>query len=290
MPTETFVDELWEGQPPTTALKGVQVYVSHLRKALDEGLLRRGPPATCSVLSRTLLDAALFESLLARGQGLLADDPRGAGELLREALDFGAAHRWRSSAISRSPATRSADSKRSTSLRSSRTPGSRSRTRPARNGRRRSSRRSRRSIPCVRACTVSSCSRSTGPAGRPRRSRPTSGCATRWSSNADSSPARHSNELEHAILVQDPALDLPAGSPPTIESEDRVQLVPTRPDLGEHRLKDIPGAVSIFQLGSERFPPLKTISNTNLPVRRARSSAGSVSWASCSPRSAAHGW
>ncbi len=36
-------------------------------------------------------------------------------------------------------------------------------------------------------------------------------------------------------------------------------------DLGEHRLKDIPEAVSIFQLGSERFPPLKTISNTNLP-------------------------
>ena len=36
-------------------------------------------------------------------------------------------------------------------------------------------------------------------------------------------------------------------------------------DLGEHRLKDIPAAVSIFQLGSERFPPLKTISNTNLP-------------------------
>jgi predicted ATPase/class 3 adenylate cyclase len=36
-------------------------------------------------------------------------------------------------------------------------------------------------------------------------------------------------------------------------------------DLGEHRLKDIEGPVSIFQLGSERFPPLKTISNTNLP-------------------------
>ena len=36
-------------------------------------------------------------------------------------------------------------------------------------------------------------------------------------------------------------------------------------DLGEHRLKDIPEAVSIFQLGSKRFPPLKTISNTNLP-------------------------
>ena len=36
-------------------------------------------------------------------------------------------------------------------------------------------------------------------------------------------------------------------------------------DLGEHRLKDFEGAVAIFQLGSERFPPLKTISNTNLP-------------------------
>ena len=36
-------------------------------------------------------------------------------------------------------------------------------------------------------------------------------------------------------------------------------------DLGEHRLKDIEGAVSIYQLGEKTFPPLKTISNTNLP-------------------------
>jgi predicted ATPase len=36
-------------------------------------------------------------------------------------------------------------------------------------------------------------------------------------------------------------------------------------ELGEHRLKDFAEPVSIFQLGSERFPPLKTISNTNLP-------------------------
>ena len=37
-------------------------------------------------------------------------------------------------------------------------------------------------------------------------------------------------------------------------------------DLGEHRLKDISEAVSIFQLGDSSFPPLKTISNTNLPT------------------------
>jgi predicted ATPase/class 3 adenylate cyclase len=36
-------------------------------------------------------------------------------------------------------------------------------------------------------------------------------------------------------------------------------------DLGEHRLKDFQDPVGIFQLGSDRFPPLKTISNTNLP-------------------------
>jgi predicted ATPase/class 3 adenylate cyclase len=36
-------------------------------------------------------------------------------------------------------------------------------------------------------------------------------------------------------------------------------------ELGEHRLKDIPEPVAIYQLGDGRFPPLKTISNTNLP-------------------------
>jgi predicted ATPase/class 3 adenylate cyclase len=36
-------------------------------------------------------------------------------------------------------------------------------------------------------------------------------------------------------------------------------------DLGEHRLKDIDAPVYLFQLGADRFPPLKTISNTNLP-------------------------
>jgi hypothetical protein len=36
-------------------------------------------------------------------------------------------------------------------------------------------------------------------------------------------------------------------------------------DLGEHRLKDFSEPVWIFQLGEQRFPPLKTISNTNLP-------------------------
>ena len=36
-------------------------------------------------------------------------------------------------------------------------------------------------------------------------------------------------------------------------------------ELGEHRLKDIAEAVPLYQLGDGSFPPLKTISNTNLP-------------------------
>jgi predicted ATPase/class 3 adenylate cyclase len=43
--------------------------------------------------------------------------------------------------------------------------------------------------------------------------------------------------------------------------DDRFPLT----DLGEHRLKDIAQAVAIYQLGAGAFPPLKTISNTNLP-------------------------
>jgi hypothetical protein len=47
------------------------------------------------------------------------------------------------------------------------------------------------------------------------------------------------------------------------ETRDLVDFDAT--DLGEHRLKDFAEPVWIFQLGQGSFPPLKTISNTNLP-------------------------
>ncbi|MFP5299485.1 MAG: ATP-binding protein, partial [Actinomycetota bacterium] len=46
----------------------------------------------------------------------------------------------------------------------------------------------------------------------------------------------------------------------------RQQIEAETTDLGEHRLKDLDELVWIYQLGSERFPPLKTISNSNLPI------------------------
>jgi predicted ATPase len=53
-----------------------------------------------------------------------------------------------------------------------------------------------------------------------------------------------------------------------LSKQTRQQIAGDAPefvDLGEHRLKDFAAPVWIYQLGSQRFPPLKTISNTNLP-------------------------
>jgi predicted ATPase len=50
-----------------------------------------------------------------------------------------------------------------------------------------------------------------------------------------------------------------------ISRETRALVQLEVSDLGEHRVKDFAEPVWIFQLGMERFPPLKTISNTNLP-------------------------
>jgi class 3 adenylate cyclase len=37
-------------------------------------------------------------------------------------------------------------------------------------------------------------------------------------------------------------------------------------DLGEHRLKDLAEPVWLYQLGNGSFPPIRSLSNTNLPV------------------------
>ncbi|HYV02107.1 MAG TPA: adenylate/guanylate cyclase domain-containing protein [Actinomycetota bacterium] len=55
------------------------------------------------------------------------------------------------------------------------------------------------------------------------------------------------------------------GSQVLLSKETRELVELEVADLGEHRVKDFSEPVWIFQLGRERFPPLKTISNTNLP-------------------------
>ena len=51
-----------------------------------------------------------------------------------------------------------------------------------------------------------------------------------------------------------------------ILSQTTARLIETDfQELGEHRLKDIEQAVPLYQVGEGSFPPLRTISNTNLP-------------------------
>jgi predicted ATPase len=50
-----------------------------------------------------------------------------------------------------------------------------------------------------------------------------------------------------------------------LSQETRERVAVEVIDLGEHRLKDFAEPIWIFQLGDSEFPPLKTISNTNLP-------------------------
>ncbi len=38
-------------------------------------------------------------------------------------------------------------------------------------------------------------------------------------------------------------------------------------DLGEHRLKDLSAPIRLYQLGEGRFPPLRTLHRTNLPIQ-----------------------
>jgi predicted ATPase len=55
------------------------------------------------------------------------------------------------------------------------------------------------------------------------------------------------------------------GGQVVLSGATRVLLAGEVTELGEHRLKDVAAPLALFQLGSARFPPLKTISNTNLP-------------------------
>src|ERR671930_1222969 len=69
--TDRLIDALWEDEPPETALKALQVYVSQLRKALGKERLETRPPGY-----RLRADADELD--LERFQRLAEDEPRQA--------------------------------------------------------------------------------------------------------------------------------------------------------------------------------------------------------------------
>jgi DNA-binding SARP family transcriptional activator len=87
VPADRLIDELWGASPPATARKSLQVRVASLRRALrDDFLLTRGD-AYLIRLEPNQLDVHRFEQLLSDGRdALAAGNPSAALTTLNEAL------------------------------------------------------------------------------------------------------------------------------------------------------------------------------------------------------------
>jgi DNA-binding SARP family transcriptional activator/ABC-type branched-subunit amino acid transport system substrate-binding protein len=89
--SERLIEELWGERPPATAAKTLQGYVFHLRRALGDGLLHTRRAGYELELAPDQLDADEFERLASEGRAALnGGDPTAAARCLCEALD-----RWR---------------------------------------------------------------------------------------------------------------------------------------------------------------------------------------------------
>jgi DNA-binding SARP family transcriptional activator/class 3 adenylate cyclase len=103
VPVQRLVDELWGEDPPDTAAHILQVYVANLRKVLAPdrprrsagGVLRTQAPGYLAEVSPDDLDLSRFEWLAAEGRArLAAADPAQAARLLGEAVGL-----WRGPAL-----------------------------------------------------------------------------------------------------------------------------------------------------------------------------------------------
>ena len=87
VPTARLVEELWGEVPPATSVKAVQGYVSRLRKVLGEAVLETRPGGYVLRVEPRALDVRRFEELVEQGRRLLANGAAEEAEpVLREAL------------------------------------------------------------------------------------------------------------------------------------------------------------------------------------------------------------
>jgi DNA-binding SARP family transcriptional activator len=90
-----IVDELWGEDVPETAPKMVQIYVSHLRKALPPEMLHTRPPGYALVIEPDQLDLHRFEQLVAEARAALEEGrAEQAADSFRQALAL-----WRGPAL-----------------------------------------------------------------------------------------------------------------------------------------------------------------------------------------------
>ncbi len=92
---DTLVDALWGDAAPSTAVKAVQGYVSHLRRVLgsDGAIVTLAPGYLLRVPAETV-DADCFESLASEAWRALGDDPEAALAMFDQALAL-----WRGPAL-----------------------------------------------------------------------------------------------------------------------------------------------------------------------------------------------
>jgi DNA-binding SARP family transcriptional activator len=81
--TERLIDDLWAGEPPATAPKMVQMYVAELRRALERDVLRTVSPGYTLRIEDDQLDLERFEHLVEEARD---SNPAAAAALLRRAL------------------------------------------------------------------------------------------------------------------------------------------------------------------------------------------------------------
>jgi DNA-binding SARP family transcriptional activator len=86
-----LIDELWGERPPESAVNVLQTYVSHLRKALAADLLVTRTPGYMIRVEREELDLYLFEDLVTEADRA---EPAAAATKLRAALEL-----WRGTAL-----------------------------------------------------------------------------------------------------------------------------------------------------------------------------------------------
>jgi DNA-binding SARP family transcriptional activator len=88
---DRLIDELWGGEPPSSAVSVLQTYVSHLRKALGSGALQTKATGYSIDVEDHVLDLALFERILDEARDAPVEQAAG---LLRDALAL-----WRGPAL-----------------------------------------------------------------------------------------------------------------------------------------------------------------------------------------------
>ena len=93
--TSELIDGLWSDEPPETAAKALQVYVSQLRKAVGADRVLTKPPGYSLRIEEGELDLDDFERLVREGrERLAAGDADAAAAQLEQALEL-----WRGPAL-----------------------------------------------------------------------------------------------------------------------------------------------------------------------------------------------